>query len=213
MKSINAAQLDQLLHPTLDPDAPSDGARQGPAGFAGRGLRRARVRRRRGGASQGARPHRDPRAGRDLAGGRARHACRGRHPHHPRRHDEPCGGGGARHGAAMRRRRRPRSSIDLERETLEAGGVRLGKGDIVTIDGSTGQIIKGRVPMREPELSEDFVTLMRWADSFRRMRVRANADTPADARAGARLRRRRHRALPHRAYVLRGGPHPRRCAR
>ena len=72
--------------------------------------------------------------------------------------------------------------IDLERETLSAGNEILGKGEIVTIDGSTGQIIKGRVPMREPALSSDFVTLMGWADSFRRMRVRANADTPADAR-------------------------------
>ena len=72
--------------------------------------------------------------------------------------------------------------IDLERETLSAGGALLHKGDVVTIDGSTGQIIKGRVPTREPELSEDFTTLMQWADGFRRMRVRANADTPADAR-------------------------------
>ena len=72
--------------------------------------------------------------------------------------------------------------IDLERETLSAGGVLLHKGDVVTIDGSTGQIIKGRVPMREPELSEDFNTLMQWADGFRRLKVRANADTPADAR-------------------------------
>jgi len=72
--------------------------------------------------------------------------------------------------------------IDLERETLSAGGETLGKGDIVTIDGSTGQIIKGRVPTREPKLSSDFLTLMGWADQFRRMRVRANADTPADAR-------------------------------
>ena len=72
--------------------------------------------------------------------------------------------------------------IDLERKTLSAGNEILGKGEIVTIDGSTGQIIKGRVPMREPTLSSDFVTLMGWADSFRRMKVRANADTPADAR-------------------------------
>src|SRR4029079_15622235 len=50
--------------------------------------------------------------------------------------------------------------IDLERETLSAGNDILGKGEIVTIDGSTGQIIKGRVPMREPALSSDFVTLM-----------------------------------------------------
>jgi pyruvate,orthophosphate dikinase len=72
--------------------------------------------------------------------------------------------------------------IDLERETLSASGIVLHKGDVVTIDGSTGQIIKGRVPMRQPELSEDFTKLMRWADDVRRMRVRANADTPADAR-------------------------------
>ena len=72
--------------------------------------------------------------------------------------------------------------VDLERETLTAGGVVLNKGDVVTIDGSTGQIIKGRVPMRQPKLSEDFTKLMRWADNARRMRVRANADTPADAR-------------------------------
>ena len=72
--------------------------------------------------------------------------------------------------------------VDLERETLSAGGVVLHKGDVVTIDGSTGQIIKGRVPMRQPKLSEDFTKLMRWADNARRMRVRANADTPADAR-------------------------------
>jgi pyruvate,orthophosphate dikinase len=72
--------------------------------------------------------------------------------------------------------------IDLERETLTASGELMHKGDIVTIDGSSGQIIKGRVPMREPTLSSDFTTLMGWADQFRRMKVRANADTPADAR-------------------------------
>ncbi|MGE5260834.1 MAG: pyruvate, phosphate dikinase, partial [Actinomycetota bacterium] len=71
--------------------------------------------------------------------------------------------------------------IDLERETLSASGTLLHKGEVVTIDGSTGQIIKGRVPMRHPTLSEDFTRLMRWADDVRRMRVRANADTPADA--------------------------------
>ncbi len=72
--------------------------------------------------------------------------------------------------------------IDLERETLEASGVVLRKGDIVTIDGSSGKIIKGRVTMRQPDLSPDFATLMEWADGLRRMEVRANADTPADAR-------------------------------
>jgi pyruvate,orthophosphate dikinase len=73
-------------------------------------------------------------------------------------------------------------AIDLDRETLQANGTLLHKGDFVTIDGSTGQIIKGRVPMREPKLSDDFNTLMQWADGFRRMKVRANADNPTDAR-------------------------------
>ncbi len=72
--------------------------------------------------------------------------------------------------------------IDLDRETLEASGVTLHKGDVVTIDGSTGKLIKGRVTMREPELSPDFATLMGWADGIRRLKVRANADTPDDAR-------------------------------
>ena len=77
--------------------------------------------------------------------------------------------------------------IDLERETLSASGMVLHKGDVVTIDGSTGQIIKGRVPMRQPELSEDFTKLMLWADDVRRIGVRANADTPRDARRRARF--------------------------
>ena len=65
--------------------------------------------------------------------------------------------------------------------------------------------------MLEPELSGEFATLMGWADKVRRMKVRANADTPHDARIGAQVRRRGHRALPHRAHVLRGRPHRRRA--
>src|SRR5690606_24039284 len=56
------------------------------------------------------------------------------------------------------------------------------RGDMVTIDGATGQILAGSVPMREPELSGDFSTIMEWADQTRRMKVRANAETPLDAR-------------------------------
>jgi len=52
---------------------------------------------------------------------------------------------------------------------------------VITIDGSTGQVLKGRVKMRQPELSGAFAALIGWADGFRRMRVRANADTPRDA--------------------------------
>ena len=55
----------------------------------------------------------------------------------------------------------------------------------ITIDGSTGQVLAGAVPMIEPELSGEFGTLMGWADEARTLGVRANADTPADARARA----------------------------
>jgi pyruvate,orthophosphate dikinase len=73
--------------------------------------------------------------------------------------------------------------VDLRNEKLIGLGVTLTKGDIVTIDGSSGQVLKGEVPMLQPELSGDFAQLMVWADSTRRMTVRTNADTPGDARA------------------------------
>jgi pyruvate, orthophosphate dikinase len=73
--------------------------------------------------------------------------------------------------------------IDYKARTLSVGGVTLKAGDRITIDGSTGQVLQGEVKMLEPELSGDFATLMGWADEVRSMKVRANADTPTDARA------------------------------
>ena len=73
--------------------------------------------------------------------------------------------------------------VDLRNEVLIGAGVTLRKGDVITIDGSTGQVLKGRVAMLQPELSGDFAQLMDWADRTRRMTVRTNADTPTDARA------------------------------
>ena len=73
--------------------------------------------------------------------------------------------------------------IDYVKQTVTAMGVTLKAGDIVTIDGSSGQVLLGRVAMQQPELSGEFGTLMGWADAARRMSVRANAETPADARA------------------------------
>ena len=58
---------------------------------------------------------------------------------------------------------------------------------MLTIDGSTGQVLAGKVPMREPELAGEFATLMQWADAARKLKVRANADTPADARAAIKF--------------------------
>ena len=73
-------------------------------------------------------------------------------------------------------------SVDYKAGTMTAGGEVLKAGDWITIDGSTGEVLKGRVPMVQPELSGDFATLMEWADSVRRMKVRTNADTPHDAK-------------------------------
>ena len=70
---------------------------------------------------------------------------------------------------------------------MSAGGVTLKKGDTLTIDGSTGQVLVGKVAMRQPELAGEFGTLMKWADAVRKLKVRANADTPADARAAIKF--------------------------
>ena len=74
--------------------------------------------------------------------------------------------------------------VDLRNEQLLCpGGVILGRGDTITLDGSSGQVLRGNVPMIQPELSGDFGSLMEWADKARRMSVRTNADTPQDARS------------------------------
>ncbi|TCL75967.1 pyruvate, phosphate dikinase [Rhizobium sp. BK251] len=73
--------------------------------------------------------------------------------------------------------------IDTRNERLIGVGVSLKRGDVITIDGSAGQVLKGEVPMTQPELSGDFGRIMGWADRARRMTVRTNADTPADALA------------------------------
>ena len=178
---IDAGQLDQLLHPTLDPEADrivlakglpaSPGAATGELVFDADEAVHLKAQ---GHTVILARVETSPE---DVQG---MHAAVG---------ILTTRGGMTSHAAVVARGMgRPcvvgasAVQIDLERETLQAGLMILHKGEVVTIDGSTGQIIKGRVPMRQPKLSEDFNTLMKWADGFRRMRVRANADTPADAR-------------------------------
>jgi pyruvate,orthophosphate dikinase len=181
VKSINAAQLDQLLHPTLDPAAEkivlakglpaSPGAASGELVFDADEAVHLKAQ---GHTVILARIETSPE---DVQG---MHAASG---------ILTTRGGMTSHAAVVARGMgRPcvvgASSvvIDLERETLQANGTVLHKGDVVTLDGSTGQLIKGRVAMREPELSEEFHRLMQWADGVRRLKVRANADTPDDAR-------------------------------
>jgi pyruvate,orthophosphate dikinase len=77
--------------------------------------------------------------------------------------------------------------VDYRTQTLTAGGTVLKKGDMLTIDGATGQVLAGAVPMLEPVLAGEFATVMKWADELRSLKVRANADTPADARAAIKF--------------------------
>jgi pyruvate,orthophosphate dikinase len=72
--------------------------------------------------------------------------------------------------------------VDYAAQTLMSAGRTFKKGDIITVDGSTGQVLEGAVDMLQPELSGEFAKLMEWADKVRRMKVRTNAETPADAR-------------------------------
>lgn len=71
--------------------------------------------------------------------------------------------------------------VDEVNKVVTIGDVQLGEGDMISLDGSTGAVYKGKVETKDPELSGKFATFMSWADDVRRLQVRANADTPHDA--------------------------------
>ncbi|HYE48170.1 MAG TPA: pyruvate, phosphate dikinase [Azospirillaceae bacterium] len=77
--------------------------------------------------------------------------------------------------------------IDYKTGVMMVRDVKVKAGDTITIDGSTGEVMLGEVPTIQPELSGDFATLMGWADRFRRMKVRTNAETPLDARTAVKF--------------------------
>jgi pyruvate,orthophosphate dikinase len=178
---IDPASLEQLLHPTIDPDAPRDvvatglpaspGAATGEIVFssdealvlknAGRKVILVRV----------------ETSPEDIHGMHAAEAIltsRGGMTSHAavvaRGMGKPCVA-----GAGMIR-------IDYAKGMMTAADRTFVKGDTLTIDGTAGHVIKGAIPMLRPELSGEFATLMEWADAVRRMQVRANAETPQDAR-------------------------------
>ncbi|QKG84930.1 pyruvate, phosphate dikinase [Kroppenstedtia pulmonis] len=72
-------------------------------------------------------------------------------------------------------------AIDLKKKTIQVNEVVLQEGEELSIDGGTGEVIKGIVPLIDPELSDEFQKLLRWADEYRRLSIRTNADNPADA--------------------------------
>jgi len=78
-------------------------------------------------------------------------------------------------------------NVDYKTQTFKVGGKVVKKGDYISIDGSTGEVMLGQVATIEPMLSGDFVILMEWADEIRKLKVRANADTPDDAKKAREL--------------------------
>src|SRR5204862_1344477 len=72
-------------------------------------------------------------------------------------------------------------AIDTGARTVRIGDHELREGDVITIDGGTGRVIAGPVKLVAPQINEDFGAVLEWADELRRLRVRANADTPEDA--------------------------------
>ena len=177
---VNPAALDQLLHPTLDPKAPkklfsrglpaSPGAASGMVVFS---ADEAEFRAQKGEAVVLVRIETSPEDTHGMHAAKGILTTRGGMTSHAavvaRGMGRPCvaGAGGI--------------SVDYGAQTLSAGGVTMRAGDIVTIDGSTGEVFAGAVKMIEPQLSGDFGTLMEWADKARRLGVRANAETPLDA--------------------------------
>ncbi|MEE9140544.1 MAG: pyruvate, phosphate dikinase [Alphaproteobacteria bacterium] len=77
--------------------------------------------------------------------------------------------------------------VDYAEQVMIAGDVTVRAGEVITIDGSSGEVMLGEMPTIEPELSDDFSALMAWADEVRRLRVRANAETPEDVQTARRF--------------------------
>jgi pyruvate, orthophosphate dikinase len=177
---VEPAALDQLLHPTLDPSAPKEQFAAGLAASPGAATGEVAFT-----ADEAEKMAAD---GRDVILVRVETSPEDIHGMHAAKGVLTARGGMTSHAAVVARGMgRPcvtgagMLKIDVALGTLRAGTVTVTRGDVITIDGATGQVFKGRVPMRRPELTGDFAILMGWADEVRRLKVRANADTPADA--------------------------------
>ncbi len=177
---VEPGALDQLLHPTLDPAAPKEQIAIGLAASPGAATGEVAFT-----ADEAERMAAD---GHDVILVRTETSPEDIHGMHAARGVLTARGGMTSHAAVVARGMgRPCVSgagmikIDVASGIMRAGAVPVSRGDVITIDGATGQVFKGRVPMHQPELTGDFGTLMGWADEVRKLRVRANADTPADA--------------------------------
>ncbi|MGI8839546.1 MAG: pyruvate, phosphate dikinase [Caulobacteraceae bacterium] len=183
---IDPASLDQLLHPTIDPAAARDviatGLPASPGAATGRIVFSAEAAEREGAGGEAVILVREETSPEDIRGmdaARGIVTARGGMTSHAavvaRGMGRPCvSGAGELH-------------IEAKAGEMRARGRAFRAGEVITIDGSKGEILAGAVAMVEPELSGDFATLMAWADGARRLKVRANAETATDARAARRF--------------------------
>ena len=178
---VDPSALDQLLHPTLDPSAARDVLAKGlpasPGAASGIAVFDSDVAEKRAEMGDAVILVRMETSPEDIHG---MHAAKG---------ILTARGGMTSHAAVVARGMgRPCVSgagslaIDAKERVFRVGGREVREGDVITIDGSSGEIMVGEVPTVQPELSGDFAALMVWADAIRRMKVRANAETPADCR-------------------------------
>ncbi|MFZ5718278.1 MAG: pyruvate, phosphate dikinase [Pseudomonadota bacterium] len=177
---VEPASLDQLLHPTIDPASPRDviatGLPASPGAATGKVVFTAEEAEKLGGSGEAVILVREETSPEDIRG---MDAARG---------IVTARGGMTSHAAVVARGMgRPCVSgageihIDTRAGEFHARGKTIRAYDIITIDGSTGEVLSGAVKMIEPELSGDFAQLMGWADQLRRLKVRANAETGLDA--------------------------------
>ena len=183
---IDPASLDQLLHPTIDPAAKRDiiatglpaspGAASGEIVFS---------------SDEAAKLQAD---GRKVILVRIETSPEDIHGMHAAEGILTTRGGMTSHAAVVARGMgKPCVSgcgtirVDYGRGTMSIGTRTFKTGDVITIDGSVGQVLAGRMPMIEPKLSGEFGTLMGWADAVRKLGVRVNADTPEDARTAIKF--------------------------
>ncbi len=176
------SQLDQLLHPSLDPKAPrkviakglpaSPGAASGEVVFSADEAEAA------------------AKIGLKVVLVRVETSPEDIHGMHAAQGILTARGGMTSHAAVVARGMGKccvagcgEIKVDYAANEFAVNGITVMKGDVITLDGSTGEVILGNVPTVPPQLTGDFGTLMSWVDKFRKLKVRTNADTPADARA------------------------------
>ena len=180
LRRVDPGQLDQLLHPAIDPSATRDvltrGLNASPGAAVGVAVFDADTAERRGRGGEAVILVRWETTPDDIHGviqARGVLTARGGMTSHAavvaRQMGKPCVAGAEE------------LQIDVDAHRFAVNGRVVGEGDEITIDGTTGEVMQGAMPLVPPRMNQDFRTITGWADEVRSLRVRANADTPADA--------------------------------